>query len=40
MIYKNPILTTGGLLVNPLCGEPLLAAVGDSIKLTTATVLW
>ena len=40
MIYKNSILTTGGLLVNPLCGEPILAALGDSVKLTMATVLW
>merc|ERR1711862_538266 len=23
----------GGLLVNPLCGEPVLAALGDSLKL-------
>ena len=32
--------TLGGLLVNPLCGEPILGAVGDSIKLTIATLLW
>jgi len=30
----------GGLLVNPLCGEPILAAVGDSTKLLIATLLW
>merc|ERR1712242_302578 len=30
----------GGLLVNPLCGEPVLAALGDSLKLAMATVLW
>merc|ERR1712242_647780 len=30
----------GGLLVNPLCGEPVLAALGDSLKLVMATVLW
>merc|ERR1711997_1019023 len=30
----------GGLLVNPLCGEPLLAALGDSVKLAMASVLW
>merc|ERR1712227_367438 len=30
----------GGLLVNPLCGEPMLAALGDSLKLAMATVLW
>merc|ERR1711963_988698 len=28
----------GGLLVNPLCGEPVLAALGDSLKLVMATV--
>jgi len=30
----------GGLLVNPLCGEPVLAALGDSVKLAMATVVW
>merc|ERR1719429_554068 len=30
----------GGLLVNPLCGEPVLAALGDSVKLFLATLLW
>jgi len=30
----------GGLLVAPLCGEPLLSAFGDNIKLVMATVLW
>merc|ERR1712106_898697 len=30
----------GGLLVNPLCGEPLLAALGDSTKLAMATLIW
>jgi len=30
----------GGLLVNPLCGEPLLAALGDSLKVWMATVVW
>jgi len=30
----------GGLLVNPLCGEPILGAVGDSLKVSMATVLW
>jgi len=30
----------GGLLVNPLCGEPVLAAVGDSLKVTMATLIW
>ena len=30
----------GGLLVNPLCGEPVLAALGDSLKLAMATVIW
>ena len=32
--------SAGGLLVNPLCGEPVLAALGDSLKLVMATVLW
>ena len=32
--------STGGLLVNPLCGEPVLAAVGDSLKVTMATLIW
>ena len=26
--------------MNPLCGEPVLAALGDSLKLAMATVLW
>merc|ERR1719378_923032 len=26
----------GGLLVNPLCGEPILGALGDSYKLAMA----
>ena len=30
----------GGLLVAPLCGEPLLGALGDSTKLGLATLLW
>merc|ERR550519_1834552 len=30
----------GGLLVAPLCGEPLLGAFGDNIKLLIATLLW
>jgi len=30
----------GGLLVNPLCGEPILGALGDSYKLAMATALW
>merc|ERR1719244_1691155 len=30
----------GGLLVNPICGEPVLAALGDSYKLAMATALW
>jgi len=30
----------GGLLVNPLCGEPVLAALGDNNKLVMASVLW
>lgn len=30
----------GGLLVAPLCGEPILAAVGDSSKMLMATILW
>ena len=30
----------GGLLVAPLCGEPILAALGDSTKLGMATLLW
>ena len=25
-------LLIGGLLVNPLCGEPVMGAVGDSLK--------
>jgi len=30
----------GGILVAPMCGEPLLAAFGDNIKLGIATALW
>merc|ERR1712008_114010 len=30
----------GGLLVAPLCGEPILAALGDSTKLGIATLMW
>ena len=30
--YTKNILILGGLLVNPLCGEPVLGAVGDSLK--------
>jgi len=30
----------GGLLVAPLCGEPLLGAFGDNTKLLIATLLW
>merc|ERR1711962_1806789 len=30
----------GGLLVAPLCGEPLLGAVGDNTKVCIATLLW
>jgi len=30
----------GGVLVAPLCGEPIMAAFGDSTKLLLATVVW
>jgi len=30
----------GGVLVAPLCGEPLLGAFGDSTKLMIASLLW
>jgi len=30
----------GGVLVAPLCGEPLLGALGDSTKLALATLIW
>ena len=30
----------GGLLVNPLCGEPILAALNDTTKVLIATLLW
>jgi len=30
----------GGVLVAPLCGEPILGAFGDSTKLGLATLLW
>jgi len=30
----------GGILVAPMCGEPLLGAFGDNIKLAIATALW
>ena len=42
MIPKNfiELTSSGGLLVNPLCGEPLLAALGDGLKVLMATVLW
>merc|ERR1712045_1024472 len=30
----------GGLLVNPLCGEPVLAALNDTTKVLIATLLW
>jgi hypothetical protein len=30
----------GGVLVAPLCGEPILAAFADGVKVFIATVLW
>jgi len=30
----------GGILVSPLCGEPVLSAFNDGIKLAIATALW
>lgn len=44
LFFKEPgkicLLFAGGLLVNPLCGEPILGALGDSYKLAMATALW
>jgi len=30
----------GGILVSPLCGEPILSAFNDSLKVAIATLLW
>ncbi|XP_023343708.1 trimeric intracellular cation channel type 1B.1 isoform X2 [Eurytemora carolleeae] len=30
----------GGILVSPLCGEPVLSAFDDGIKVLIATLLW
>jgi trimeric intracellular cation channel len=30
----------GGVLVAPLCGEPIMAAFADGIKVLIASVLW
>ena len=34
------ICFAGGFLVNPLCGEPILSAVDDPLRLAIATLLW
>ena len=30
----------GGFLIAPLCGEPILDAIGDPLRLAIFTILW